>query len=128
MIVIDASAIVELLLGGPKVRALAPRIASEDLHAPDLIDIEVLSALRRHESTGVTTAVAATVAVHTLTRLALTRHSCAPFALRIWQLRANLSTYDACYVTLAESIAAPLVTCDARIARAPGHRARVEVF
>jgi len=129
MIVIDASALFELLVGvTPRVPALAARIAVEDLHAPHLIDLEVVSALRSAEARGTMTSQGAAAAMSVLSSLALTRHPHDLFIARVWHLRPNLTPYDAVYIALAESMSVPLVTCDARIANAPGHSARVEVF
>jgi len=90
-VVVDASALIDALLIDGPARA---RLSRASLHAPELIDAEVLSVLRRHP----------------------VRDLCK----RAWQLRANLSAYDALYAALAERIAAPLLTADARLARAPG--------
>jgi predicted nucleic acid-binding protein len=129
MIVIDASALVELLVSGtPRAARIAARVTArrETLHAPHLIDLEVISAVRTLER-GLGSAVASR-AVSDLLAVALTRYAHELFIPRIWQLRANLTPYDACYVALAESLAAPLVTCDARLAASPGTSAVIELF
>ncbi len=129
MIVLDASALVELLVGGtPRAVALAGRIRNETLHAPHLIDLEVLSVLRTLEKRQAVPSTLAAQAASDLITTALTRYPHEALASRIWQLRANLTPYDACYVALAESLGVPLVTCDARLAGAPGHRASIELF
>lgn len=131
MIVIDASALVELLVGGsPLAAKLAARIDSvmESLHAPHLIDLEVASVLRGLEARRLLAPAAAAQALADLLALDLTRYSHDTFVPRIWQLRGNLTAYDAAYVALAESLAAPLVTCDGRLAAAPGNRAQIELF
>ena len=131
MIVIDASALVELLIGGtPRAARLAGRIqpASVTLHAPQLIDLEVASVLRSLETRGVVTPVLADRAIVDLLALDVTRYGHEALIPRAWQLRGNLTPYDAAYVALAESLRAPLITCDGRLATAPGHRARVELF
>lgn len=129
MIVIDASALVELLVGGtPRATRVAAVIAPhETLHAPHLVDVEVGSVLRSLEARGQLTGADAIRALGQLLALDLSRYSHEGLLPRAWQLRANLSVYDATYVALAEQLAAPLVTCDARLGAAPGHGARVVV-
>lgn len=131
MIVIDASALVELLIGGTaRALKLAARISelSESLHAPFLVDLEVISVLRSLEARRQLTPQLAAGALSTLLALDLLRYPHEPLAPRIWQLRGNLTAYDASYVALAESLSAPLVTCDAQLAAAPGNRAQIELF
>lgn len=124
MIVVDSSALVQALLrAGSARRALAP----ESLHAPHLIDPEVLSTLRGHVLGHKLGLAQAEGAVRSLGVLDLARYSAVPLAARVWALRSNLTAYDACYVALAERLGCPLVTADARIARAPGLRCQVEV-
>lgn len=106
---------------------IAPRAADAALHAPELMDIEVLHVLRRAVSREQLTPRRAEQALRVLESLPLTRHSHAPLRRRCWQLRANLSAYDAAYVALAEGLGARLLTRDARIAKAPGLGAVVEV-
>jgi predicted nucleic acid-binding protein len=128
VIVIDASALTELLIGGtPRAAVLAPRIRDEELHAPHLIDLEVASVFRSLEARGLATTVASR-AIDDLRMLALRRHAHDVLVARVWQLRGNLTAHDAAYVALAEALNAPLVTCDANLAKAPGHRATVELF
>jgi predicted nucleic acid-binding protein len=131
MIVIDASALVELVVGGtPRASQLAARIAdpAESLHAPHLIDLEVTSVLRSMEARRLVSSALATRAIGDLLGLDLTRYSHDVLVPRIWQLRGNFTAYDAAYVALAESLRSPLVTCDRRLAAAPGNRARIELF
>jgi predicted nucleic acid-binding protein len=131
VIVIDASALVELLVGGtPRAATLATRVlhANESLHAPHLIDLEIASVLRGLEARGLLSAADATRAIADLAALDIARYAHDLLLPRIWQLRANVTAYDAAYVALAENLGAPLVTCDARLAAAPGTRARVELF
>ena len=105
------------------------RLAREpELHIPHLADLEVLSVLRRHLAAGLLDARRAGFALHDLTSLPATRYPHAPFARRVWDLRANLTPYDAAYVALAESLGCVLVTADGRLARAPGIRCGVEVL
>jgi predicted nucleic acid-binding protein len=123
MLVVDASAVVELLLARPAAAAVE-RIATEhgfELHAPQLIDVEVVSALRRLVARGSATAVRAGEAVDDLLDLPLERYAHQHLVPRVWELRDNFSAYDAAYVALAEAVierGAPLLTADARPARA----------
>ncbi len=124
MIVVDASAAVSALLNaGPARRALA----REPLHAPHLIDSEVANALRRQLAAGRIDAGQGWAALNVLRRLAVTRHPAFSLADRVWELREQLSAYDAAYVALAEALDASLLTADARLARAPGLRCPVTV-
>jgi predicted nucleic acid-binding protein len=129
MIVVDASAIVELLLNTALGRAVAARIEDPavGLHAPHLIDVEVAHTLRRFVLDGDLDAGAAVAALSDLRDLDLERHGHEPLLDRVWALRNNLSAYDAFYVALAEALDATVLTCDARLARAPGLRRRVEL-
>lgn len=129
MIVLDASALVELLLGTAAGRAVASRIADPDLglHVPHLADVEVAQALRRYAKDGALDAGAASVALEDLRSLDLQRHAHEPLLDRIWQLRQNFSAYDAAYLALAEALDAVLLTCDGRLARAPGVAKRVQL-
>jgi predicted nucleic acid-binding protein len=129
VIVLDASALVELLLGTPTGRAIATRIADPalGLHVPHLADVEVAQALRRYAKDGELDAAAAAVALADLRSLDLQRHAHEPLLDRIWELRQNLSAYDAVYLALAEVLDTVLLTCDGRLARAPGAARRVEL-
>jgi predicted nucleic acid-binding protein len=127
MIVLDASALLELLLGTRLGRAVAARIADPEvsLHVPHLVDVEVAQALRRYVREGDLDAASAAEAVEDLSALDLERHSPEPLLGRVWALRDNLTAYDAVYVALAEALGTTLVTCDRRLARAPGMARRV---
>lgn len=129
MIVVDASAALELLLRSPASEAIEARVfaADQTLHAPHLIDLEIAQVLRRYVHIGDITAVRGEAALADWSDMAVQRYPHDLLLPRIWALRATLTAYDAAYVALAEALDAPLLTCDARIARAPGHRARVEV-
>jgi predicted nucleic acid-binding protein len=129
VIVLDASALLELLLGSDLGRAVGARISDPELglHAPHLADVEVAQALRRYVREGLLEASAAAAALAELRALDLERHSHEPLLERVWALRENVTAYDAVYVALGEALDAPLLTCDARLARAPGLRARVEL-
>jgi predicted nucleic acid-binding protein len=128
MVVIDASALVEVLTAGRASDALYARLAGEELHAPHMVDLEVTQALRRLERTRALGPWPCSVALHLLRGMSLFREAHEPLLERCWELRANLTAYDAAYVALAEALEAPLVTCDARLHRAPGHRAEIELF
>lgn len=101
---------------------------NEDLHAPYLLDVEVLSALRRLVDSGAVPPDRAEDAIQDFALLRITRHSHVDFLTRVWELRQNLSAYDAIYVAVAESLDATLVTCDRALEGAPGHSARIEVI
>ena len=131
MIVIDASAEVAVLLNvGPEVRDIRDRIArpGETLHVPHLFEIEVLHALRALSLRGTVSPERARLALDRLRDTQLVRYPHTPLTERMWELRENLTTYDAAYVALAEALGAPLVTMDARLARASGIRAAVEIY
>ena len=129
MIVVDASAVIEVLLNSRAAARIVQRLfaAGETLHAPHLLDLEVLQVLRRYAAAGTLSVERADQALEDLADLPLERYPHSPFLNRIWQLRHNLTAYHAAYVVLAEALAAPLVTRDRAIARAT-HRARVEVL
>ncbi len=130
MIVLDASAAVEWLLQTSAGQLIEKRLYSvrESLHAPHLLDIEVTQVLRRLVREGTVPGSRADEAVRDLLDLQITRYPHFVLLPRIWQLRHNLSAYDAAYVVLAEKLGAPLVTRDGRLAAAPGHAAIIELF
>lgn len=128
MIVTDASVVLEVLLqtrGAPVVteRLFRP---GESLAAPHLIDVEIAQVLRRYHAAGVLDNTRGQEALADLADLPLTRYSHVVLLPRMWELRHNLTAYDAAYVALAEALGAPLVTRDARLAAAPGHGAVIE--
>lgn len=129
MIVLDASAVVELLLGTRLGRSIAARIADPELglHVPHLLDVEVTQALRRYVQSGELDQASAEAALDHLSLLDIERHAHEPLLDRVWALRQNLTAYDAVYVALAEALDAPLMTGDRKLARAPGVRAQVEL-
>ena len=128
MIVVDASAILELLLDATAASAIENRLLGtmESLHAPHLLDLEVAQVLCRYVSAGELTPQRGRQALGDLAALPIIRYPHNLFLPRIWALRHNV-TADAAYLALAESLPAPLVTCDARLASAPGHRTTVEL-
>lgn len=128
MIVADASATVELLLRTPAGEKVAARALSpvERLHAPQLIDIEIAQVLRRLVQLKQLALARAQEALVDLDALFIQRADHQLLLPRVWSLRESLSACDACYVALAEALAAPLLTCDGKLARSHGHRARIE--
>lgn len=125
MLVIDASVLVEALLVAGPARA---RLASDTLQAPELIDAELLSVLRRLVLVDKLQEGHAEQALATAHHLGLRRHSSRSLSPRAWELRTDLSAYDALCVALAEQLDAPLLTADARLARAPGLRCPLEAL
>jgi predicted nucleic acid-binding protein len=124
VIVVDASAAIAALLNaGPARTALE----DQQLHVPHLIDVETASGLRRLVATGRLGADDGWAALDTWRRLGTTRHPVAGLLARVWQLRENVSAYDATYVALAEALGCPVVTADGRLGRAPGLRCPVTV-
>ena len=129
MIVLDASAAIELLLLSSTGLRVSDRVfrGGETVHAPELLDLEVLQVLRRRERDGDLTSRRALEALEDLADMGIERYPHGLLMARVWELRANLTAYDAVYVALAEVLEVPLVTCDARLQRAP-HDAKVEVL
>ena len=129
MLVVDSSAVLEALAAHNPATGLVERLAEDgDLHAPHLIDTEILHALRRLLRRGQISAERAHDARTDFAELTLVRYPHEPLNDRVWGLRENLTAYDATFVALAEALGVPLVTCDARLAAAPGSRARIEVY
>ena len=129
MIVLDASALLELLLGTQQGRWVSTRIADPELalHAPHLVDVEVLQALRRYVRERQIDQESAAAVLDDLRSLDLERHSHEPLLYRVWALRENLTAYDAVYVALAEALDTVLLTCDNKLATVPGMIGRVEL-
>jgi len=119
-VVIDASALVALLTDLHGGRWVAEQAKARALVGPHLLLFEAGNILRRLESVREIDPTASAAAHADLADLAVVLVGYPPLADRARELRANLTTYDACYVALAEYLEAPLVTLDARIARAPG--------
>lgn len=128
MIVVDASAVADLLLelepGGAWVEG---RVRAErSLHAPHLLDFEVASAIRSRVAREDIPVGRGRLALTDLAALPVTRYPASPFLERVWALRTSITAYDAFYVALAEALNAPLITTDRRLARSTGHRAAIE--
>jgi predicted nucleic acid-binding protein len=130
VIVVDASALLEFLLQTPLGARVEARLFrdQDEFHAPHLADVEVTQGLRRLVRTGEVSADRAADAIADLADFDLHRHGHLDLLARAWKLRENLTAYDAMYVALAEALDAPIVSCDAPLAKAPGHRAHVEVI
>ena len=124
MIVIDASAAVSALLNDGPARRL---LTVESVHAPHLVDAEVVSVLRRQAASGQLASKDARRALDVWTRLGLIRYAASPLLERVWELRAAVTAYDAMYVALAENLDCVLVTADARLSGANGPRCAVTV-
>jgi predicted nucleic acid-binding protein len=130
VIVLDASAAIDWLLQTVAGQRIEKRIYShhESLHAPHLLDLEVAQVLRRLVREGAISAHRADQAIEDFLDLRITRYPHFLLVPRIWQLRHNLSAYDAAYVVLAEKLGARLLTRDGRLASASGHAALIELF
>lgn len=130
MIVVDASAILEVLLNTPAGARVAERLfmPGETLHAPHLLDLEVAQVLRRYALARELDSDRGLEALEDLADLPLTRYPHGLLLPRIWELRRNVTAYDASYVALAEALAAPLVTRDAALASVRTHHARIELL
>jgi predicted nucleic acid-binding protein len=129
VLVVDTSAVLDVLTATDPEPGLVDRLALDgDLHAPHLIDVEMLHALRRLTIAGELSEERAADARTDFADLALTRYPHQTLGDRIWELRHNLPACDATFIALAEALDVALVTCDARLAGAAAHRARVELF
>jgi predicted nucleic acid-binding protein len=132
LIVLDASAVIEWLLQTPVGNRVEHRIfsafSSSRLHAPSLLDIEVAQVLRKCVAVNQLKASRAEEALQDFLDLQLTRYSHDALLWRVWDLRHNMTAYDAVYIALAEALGAPLITCDRKLASSSGHSAVVEVI
>lgn len=126
MQVVDASVVVEVLIGGASDVSFDGEVL-RDSWVPQHLDAEVGHSLRRLERTDGLATSLATSALDDLARLPLRRAPLAPLLERAWEPRANVSFHDALYVALAERFDVPLLTLDERLARAPGPRCAIEV-
>ena len=130
MIVIDSSAVLEVLLRSQTGLKFEKRIFSprESLFAPHLLDLEVVQVLRRYCTSGEIDSERGKEAIEDLNDIPINRYPHDIFLHRVWELRHNMTAYDAAYVALAETLAAPLLTRDAHLASAPGHDAVIELI
>ena len=130
MIVVDASALLEALLRTPAASTVEDRLFAphQTLHAPHLLDVEVAQVVRRYAANGEIDSARGRVALTDLADFPLRRYPHDFLLPRIWDLRNNLTAYDAAYVALAEVLDIPLLTRDRRLAAAAGHRAQIELI
>lgn len=131
MIVLDASAVLEVMLDTDLGRRIEEQVWDDERHtpnAPHLLDIEVLQVLGRLVRAKRLKGEHAQALVGDFRQLDLVRHPHMDLLDRVLELRTNITAYDAIYLALAEALGATLLTCDAKLARAPGARARVEVL
>ena len=129
MIVVDASAVVELLATEKRNQRLERRLLEEpDLHAPHLLDVEVANALRGMTSRGELGGDRAADALLDVGDMPVELYPHSALLPRAWELRRSLTIYDAVYVALAEALEAPLVTCDAGLARAAASHVQIELY
>lgn len=129
MIVVDASALLESLLRTSSAPAVEDRLFApqQTLHAPHLIDVEIAQVIRRYAANREIDEARGREALADLADFPLRRYPHDFLLPRIWELRANITAYDATYVALAEALDAPLLTCDRRLAGAAGHLARIDL-
>jgi predicted nucleic acid-binding protein len=127
VIVADASAVLEFLLGSTRGRLVEARLPDEpdEVQVPAILDAEVMQVLRRMVAHDLVRTERARASLEILSDMPLHRHLLPPLIPRMWELRANLTAYDAAYVALAEALECPLITYDEKLAQAPGHTARV---
>jgi predicted nucleic acid-binding protein len=130
MIVVDASAVLDVLLRTGAAAAVERRLLAqhEVVLCPHLLDVEVAQVLRRYATTRELDDERGRQALDDLAGMPLVRFPHEPLMQRVWDLRHNLTAYDAVYIALAESFEIPLVTRDAKLAAAAGHRATVELI
>ncbi len=128
MLVVDASCLYEVVVDGTFAESVRLRLAADPDHAaPHVVDVEVVSVIRRHHQLGRLDDTAAAQAVEDLRDWPGERFGHQPLLDRVWALRATVRGWDAAYVALAEALGATLLTLDARLASAPGPRCRFEV-
>jgi len=128
--VVDASALLEVLLRTPAAGAVERRLFAargETLHAPHLVDVEIAQVLRRYAAAGEIDSARGSAALADLADLPLRRYPHGLLLTRVWDLRHNFTAYDAVYVALAEALDAPLITRDRRLATAAARHVRAEL-
>lgn len=125
-VVVDSSLVVSALAGRTAEAVWSSRVMRDhDLVAPHLLSVEVVSAVRKLLRAGVIESMTAGLALSDLADLVVQHHALGDLWVRVWELRENLTPYDAWYVALAETLEVPLATLDERLARAPGLRCEV---
>jgi predicted nucleic acid-binding protein len=123
VLVVDASVVAPLIAdGGADGDSFRAAVRGQTLAAPDLVRVEVLSVIRRHLASGALDSQQANDAVDDLVALPITLYPTTPLLRRCWELRSNVTAYDACYVALAETLDFTLMTADVRLTNAPGAR------
>jgi predicted nucleic acid-binding protein len=128
VLVVDASVIAPAVAdGGPDGEACRARIKGQPLAAPDLLRVEAASVIRRQLASGALTPAQANNAIEDLLNLPIAVYPTAPLLRRAWELRDNVTAYDACYVALAEALGCALATADHRLANAPGARCQFDI-
>jgi predicted nucleic acid-binding protein len=128
MLVVDASCLYEVVASGREAEAVRARLAAdEEQAAPHLVDAEVLSVILRDHRRGLLDHTAAEQAIEDLAAWPGQRYGHRALLARAWELRATVRPFDALYIALAEALDAPLLTLDARLARAVGPRCPIEV-
>jgi predicted nucleic acid-binding protein len=129
LIVVDSSALYEALIETPHSAAITRRLFADEetIHAPHLIDLEIANVLRRYVNRRELSALAGQQALDDLASIPIKRYPHTVLVSRIWDLRDNLTAYDAAYVALAEMLSAPLLTRDMALSTAVGHRAHIEL-
>ena len=127
MIVLDASAAVELVLATRAGAAVAQRLQGETVHAPAHFDVEVVGAIRRAVVRRLISDHEGLVAVADFLSMPVRRWPTKPFVMRAYQLRSTHTVANGVYVALAEGLAASLITCDVRLAQSHGHSAEIEL-
>jgi len=130
VIVVDASVLLETLLRTSAAKAVEDRLFApgQTLHAPHLLDVEVAQVIRRYAANGEIDGARGRLALGDLADFPLRRYPHDVLLPRIWDLRNNLTAYDAAYVALAEALDAPLLTRDRRLATAAGHHAQIDLL
>lgn len=129
MRVVDANVLVTFLADQAAAGERARRaLRDQTLAAPHLVDLEIVATLRKHHARGLLSAAHARRAVERLARLPVDRYPHPVLLQRCWELRDNVTTYDAAYVALAEALGVPLITADVRLVNAPGIRCEVELL
>ncbi len=129
MLVVDASVIASAIVdAGEDGQRIRDRLRGETIAGPDLLRIEVMSVVRRHATAGSLTPEQADAAFEDLVDFPVSVFPTVPLLPRVWELRDNVTSYDGCYIALAEAVDGPLLTADRRLANAPGARCAIEML